>query len=120
VANIIQGSPASQLMGVGELGQRTPLIESGDIIVKVRAYASAVMLAIMFLQVNSLFVPMQAPDSSITRGPLTLSIRKRGGRTISVIVERGASAVVIFCQYFDDCSAQMFLSALASSRQEST
>jgi hypothetical protein len=32
---------------------------------------------------------MQAPDSSINRGPLTLSIRKRSGRTLSVIVERG-------------------------------
>jgi hypothetical protein len=35
VLNIIQGSPASQLMGVGESGQRAPLIELGDIIVKV-------------------------------------------------------------------------------------
>lgn len=75
VVNIIQGSPASQLMGVGESGQRTPLIEISDIIIKV----------------NSLFVPMQAPDSSINRGPLTLSIRKRSGRTLSVIVERDVS-----------------------------
>ena len=35
VLSVIQGSPASQLMGVGETGQRAPLIESGDIIVKV-------------------------------------------------------------------------------------
>ena len=35
VASVIQGSPASQLFGVGESGQRAPLIENGDIIVKV-------------------------------------------------------------------------------------
>jgi hypothetical protein len=89
VVNIIQGSPSSQLVGMGETGQRIPLIETGDIIVKVLALFSAPIPTITFLKVNSLFVPMQAPDSSITRGPLTLSIRKRGGRTISVIVERG-------------------------------
>ncbi len=89
VVNIIQGSPSSQLVGMGETGQRIPLIETGDIIVKVLALFSATIPSITFLKVNSLFVPMQAPDSSITRGPLTLSIRKRGGRTISVIVERG-------------------------------
>jgi len=75
VLSVIQGSPASQLMGVGETGQRAPLIESGDIIVKV----------------NSLFVPMQAPDATVARGPITLSIRKRSGRTISAIVERDVS-----------------------------
>jgi len=37
VLNIIQGSPASQLMGVGESGQRTPLIEISDNIIKVAA-----------------------------------------------------------------------------------
>jgi hypothetical protein len=35
VVNVIQGSPASQLMGTGESGQPAPLIESGDVIVKV-------------------------------------------------------------------------------------
>ena len=37
VVNIIQGSPSSQLVGMGETGQRIPLIETGDIIVKVHA-----------------------------------------------------------------------------------
>jgi hypothetical protein len=42
---------------------------------------------------------MQAPDSSIARGPLTLSIRKRSGRTISVIVERGVSSIYALLSY---------------------
>jgi hypothetical protein len=91
VVNIIQGSPASQLMGVGESGQRTPLIEISDIIIKVPVSMLCILAFVgdILSQVNSLFVPMQAPDSSINRGPLTLSIRKRSGRTLSVIVERG-------------------------------
>ncbi len=44
VASVIQGSPASQLFGVGESGQRAPLIENGDIIVKV------IQLDLLFLQ----------------------------------------------------------------------
>jgi hypothetical protein len=36
---------------------------------------------------------MQAPDATVARGPITLSIRKRSGRTISAIVERGASSL---------------------------
>ena len=42
VLTIIQGSPASQLMGIGESGQRAPLIEIGDIIVKVRTLANVI------------------------------------------------------------------------------
>ncbi len=93
VLTIIQGSPASQLMGIGESGQRAPLIEIGDTIVKVRSRGNVIEshLTVTSVQVNSLFVPMQAPDSTISRGPLTLSIRKRSGRTLSVIVERGPS-----------------------------
>ena len=93
VLTIIQGSPASQLMGIGESGQRAPLIEIGDIIVKVRSLDNVIesRSTVTFVKVNSLFVPMQAPDSTISRGPLTLSIRKRSGRTLSVIVERGPS-----------------------------
>ena len=70
---------------------------------------------------------MQAPDATVSRGPITLSIRKRSGRTISAIVERGISLQSSMHQRTLCCISsfytgltrfsQMCLSAQAWSRQ---